>query len=326
MKKNTAASICEGAVVVALTVILSLAGMYVPVLGLFAAMLSGIPLMWLIIRRGMYISFAALIASMALIFALTGNFISGPLNCLLSLLPYMTTGFCIKKNYKYYTTLAAVAVADLFGYLVMIVVTNQTTGENSVLKMIDDYFAAIKNLMGTYVTGEGTEGLSDMLTSSFETIKNTLLSYFPSILIIVSLAGGYVILSLGIFFAKRLRISNYNYVPFRMIRLPKSMLIIALVLMLLSFFASDTSSYGLALKNLVAVVSFVLAIGGLSVVDYKLSKRIQSGYKRFLIYLLVMVLGYIFISLIFYALLLVGMIDSNIDLRKAGRDGDSGER
>ncbi len=326
MKKFSAAPICEGALAAALTVILTLAGMYVPALGIFAMLLSGIPLMWLIIRRGVYVSATALIAALALIFALTGDLISGPVGSALSLLPYMTAGFCIRKRYRYFSTLAAVTIANLFGYLIMIMILNAVSGNNYVTELIDGYFGAVKDMMGTYLSGAGAGAMGETLTASLDAAKTAVLSYFPSILIIAALISGYIILSLGIFFAKRLRVSGYAYLPFSAIRLPKSMLIIAIVLMLLSFFTTDTSVYTLALKNIVAVISFVLAVGGLSVVDYKLSKKISSGYKRFLIYLLVFVLGYIFISLIFYALMLVGMLDSNLNLRASRRAGDDGEK
>ena len=85
MKNSKAAPVCEGAIVTALTVLLLTMGMYVPVLGSFCGLVSGIPLLWLMIRRSTGVSVASLVASLALIFALTGDIISGPLSAFILL-------------------------------------------------------------------------------------------------------------------------------------------------------------------------------------------------------------------------------------------------
>ncbi len=61
--------------------------------------------------------------------------------------------------------------------------------------------------------------------------------------------------------------------------------------MIVSFMSNDSSIYTLALKNVVAVLSFVLVIDGLSLVDFSLRKKFRSGYSRFGIYLLILIFG-----------------------------------
>ena len=87
MKKVTARAVCEGAIVAALTVLLMFMGIYVPVFRTLAMFVCGIPLAYLMIRQGVYISAASFIASLLLIFIVTGDIISGPLSGLITLLP-----------------------------------------------------------------------------------------------------------------------------------------------------------------------------------------------------------------------------------------------
>ncbi len=327
MKKNNAAPVCEGAIVTALTVLLLTMGMYVPVLGSFCGLVSGIPLLWLIIRRNVGVSVAALIASLALIFALTGDIISGPLSAFILLLPYMTAGYCIGRDVKYYPTLCAVTVAVLFGNLIDIMLLNSMSGGNAVAQILDGASETMRTTVGQYAAAADSTGqLMSVFSEALENTKQAVLSYFPTIMIIASVVLGYLLLSLGIFFAARLRIKKYDYVKFCMIRLPKTTVIIAIVLMLITFFSNDNTVYTLALRNITALISFAFAVGGLSYADFKLKNKIPSGYKRFLVYLLVAVLGYLFISLIFYALMLVGMLDSNLNLRLIRRAGGSNEK
>ena len=325
MKKNNAAPVCEGAIVTALTVLLLTMGMYVPVLGSFCGLVSGIPLLWLMIRRSTGVSVAALVASLALIFALTGDIISGPLSAFILLLPYMTAGYCIGRDIKYFPTLCAVTAAVLFGNIIDIMLLNAMSGGNAVNQMLDGAAETMKNTVGQYAAADAGGQLMSAVTDALDRTKQTVLSYFPTIMIVASVILGYILLSLGIFFAARLRIKKYNYVKFCMIRLPKSTVIIAIILMLITFFTNDDTVYTLALRNITALLSFAFAVEGLSYADFKLKNKIQSGYKRFLVYLLVAVLGYIFISLIFYALMLVGMLDANLDLRAIRRAGGSHE-
>ena len=46
--------------------------------------------------------------------------------------------------------------------------------------------------------------------------------------------------------------------------------------MIVSFMSNDSSIYTLALKNVVAVLSFVLVIDGLSLVDFSLREKVQK--------------------------------------------------
>ncbi len=327
MSKFSIRSLCEGAVVTALTVFLLTAGLYFPIFRLFTVFIGGIPLMYLIIKRGVYVSAVSFIASMLLLFALTGNFISGPLSCFITLLPAVAAGYCMGHDFKYYQTLLAVVVSVIFGYLVDIMILNaMADGGNIIENMLDESMTMMKDTINGYLTdvSDGDE-LSGMISDMLNQTKYTVLSYFPTILLIISGIVGYIITSVCIFFAGRLRIKKYSYVKFSKIKAPRSMCIAAVVLMLITFLSNDDTVYTLALKNVTAILIFILSVDGMSLVDYALSKKVKSGYKRALIYLVVILAGYLFISVIFYILMFIGMLDANLDIRLLKRAGDNSE-
>ncbi len=48
---------------------------------------------------------------------------------------------------------------------------------------------------------------------------------------------------------KRFRVKNYEYVRFYMIKVPKSLSVVTVLLMIVSFMSNDSSIYTLALKK-----------------------------------------------------------------------------
>ena len=327
MKKVTARAVCEGAIVAALTVLLMFMGIYVPVFRTLAMFVCGIPLAYLMIRQGVYISAASFIASLLLIFIVTGDIISGPLSGLITLLPGLVIGYCMSHNCRYYVTLASGIAAVLFGLVLDVMILNvMAGGENGIAGMLDETIISVQGAMNTYISSvENSADMGNIVSEALKQTKEIILTYFPTILVVAASVMGYIITSLCIFFMKRFRVKNYEYVRFYMIKVPKSLSVVTVLLMIVSFMSNDSSIYTLALKNVVAVLSFVLVIDGLSLVDFSLRKKFRSGYSRFGIYLLILILGYFFISIIFYILMFAGMLDANIDIRMLKKAGDDSE-
>lgn len=323
MKNFSVRAVADGAIVTALTVVLLAAAAYVPALGMFSIFVSGIPLVYLIIKRGFRVSVISLVASMALLFALTGDIISGVFAGALSLLPSLVIGYCMKNRCRYYTTLLAGVITVLFGFLIEILMMNWLAGQNVILTVLDQSIQMVRGTLSAYMEALGDSGaLSEVLSNGLEQTKNTILSYFPAIMIFISAAVGYIIVSSCIFFMNRLRAMKYEYVRFYMIKIPKSMCIVACVLMLISFFSYDSTMATLALKNVTVVLIGALAVDGMSTVDFTLRRKIRSGYMRFGIYMLVLIFGYFILSMILYLLMFLGVLDAYLDIRLLRRAGD----
>lgn len=329
MKSFSAKTVCEGVLVSALTVILVLIGNYVPVIRLLAVFVCGLPITYLIIKHGIKIALTSFVVSLILLLIITGNVINVMLTACVVLLPGLAAGYSMSRNNSYYSTFFAVSAAVLFGIIVNIMMIDVFTGgENGIAGIIDDAISTAKSMILPAVQEAENSGVTDitgMLDSMFAQTKTLFLSYFPTMLIIYSLTVGYLVLASAVFFMKRLRVKNYGYVKFSMIKAPKSMSFVLVILMFISFFSNDMSVYTLVLKNVTAVLSFILAVNGLSLVDFSLKRKIKSGYARFGIYMAVMILGYFIMFIIFYILMLVGMIDSNRDIRMLKRVGGDSE-
>ena len=243
---------------------------------------------------------------------------------LITLLPGLVIGYCMSHNCRYYVTLASGIAAVLFGLVLDVMILNvMAGGENGIAGMLDETINSVQGAMNTYISSvENSADMGNIVSEALKQTKEIILTYFPTILVVAASVMGYIITSLCIFFMKRFRVKNYEYVRFYMIKVPKSLSVVTVLLMIVSFMSNDSSIYTLALKNVVAVLSFVLVIDGLSLVDFSLRKKFRSGYSRFGIYLLILILGYFFISIIFYILMFAGMLDANIDIRMLKKAGD----
>ncbi len=329
MNKFSAKMLCVGALVSALTVVLVLAGTYVPLLNLFAIFICGLPLCCLLIRCGVKITAVSLAAAVLVLFILTGNVLSAGLNACVVLLPGIAAGLAISKNYGFYKSLLLTALAVLIGAALSVMVVNIFSGsESGIADMLDAAIDSMKSSMEPMLEEAGNASGTD-LTEAVNTvlaqIKTTVLSYFPSMMIIYSVIVGYLVYAASVFFVRRLRVKGCAYLPFNMITVPRSMSFVLVLLMLVTMFSESTSWIMLILKNASAVLSFLLAADGLSLLDFGLSRKIKSGYARFGIYAAVFVIGYFLISVIFYVLMLVGMIDSGRNIRMIKRAGGDDE-
>lgn len=329
MKKLNAKTLCEGAIVAALTVVLLLAGTYVPVLNLFAVFVCGLPLTYLMLKRGAPVTVMAFAVSLFAMFALTGDMVTTCLTSCAVLLPGIAAGWALSGRHGYYAGLFIVIATVLVGVVINVMFINGFAGDtNGISGMIDSAIESVRSAFAAAVqeaSDAAGADLSETLDLLLAQTKNMVLTYFPTFLIIYSMIVGYAVLSSAIFFMRRLRVKSCSYVRFSMLKVPRSMSLILVLLMLITMFSDSTSIVMLALKNTVAILSFVLAADGLSLVDYALKKKIQSGYARFGVYTAVMILGYFLISVIFYILMIVGMIDSGRDLRKLKRVGGDNE-
>lgn len=331
MENFNAKTICEGACVSALTVILLIIGSYVPIFNIFAVFVCSLPLIYLMIKRGTKAVIVSSLAALIISSLIFGNIVTTCTTAVTVLLPGLTAGYMMKLNKDYYASLFATTASVLFGMLLCIVLLNFFMGnENGIISMLDNAINTTKDALSPIIEEYENTGISDMtamIDSVLSQTKNAVLTYFPTIVIICSILLAYPVLASAIFFMKRLRVKNYKYISFDMIKVPKSMGVILCAAMLISMFSGDDESLiMLVIKNITSVLSFIIAIDGMSVVDFYLKKRVKSGYRRFWIYFAVFIIGYIFISVIYYLLLLLGLFDSTRDLRTKNRMGEHSEK
>lgn len=322
MNKFSTKTLCESALICALTVVLVLVSSYVPPISMISVFVCGLPLAYLMVRRGVKVTALSLAVSMIILFVVTGNILSAAFTACMVLLPGTVSGWSIGRNQSYYVSLFWTAAAVLLGVVLNVMLINSFSGsENGIADMIDSAIDTMKTALNPLIeeakNSAGTD--ADSINLLFSETKTTILTYFPSFLIIASMIIGCLVLASTMFFLKRLRVKSCRYVPFNMIIVPRSMGLVLILLMLVTMFSESTSTFMIILKNAVAILSFIMVVDGLSFVDFIISKRIKNGYLRFVIYIAASLIGYFILSVIFYALMLVGILDSGRNFRRIKR-------
>ena len=90
---------------------------------------------------------------------------------------------------------------------------------------------------------------------------------------------------------------------------------LAAVLFMITSLSADSTIWTAALKNVVILLYAYFAVCGISFVDYKLRKKIPSGFARGTIYFAALCVGYLFLGMLFQGLCILGMIDGVFGFR-----------
>ncbi len=328
MKNFKSRMIADGAVCTALTVLLAVIAIYIPIFSIVSVAVVGIPLTYLGIKHGLGLSCTAAVAAVLVLFALTGNFISIVLFGVTNMLPGIAMGYCVKNKKSFKLSIAIVSAGVLAGLMLQLLVINYSVDGNGISKMIDETINSTKDIMSSLFgelsgTGIGQEMniTSGTLNDAFELMREYIYLYMPSFVIGSSVVIGYVIYMFGAFILRIIRFGNIPSMPFKYIHATRGICYGAVILMLITTFSESTSVFMSALRNLQALLYAFIGVSGFAFIDYKLSSKIKSGYGRFGIYCIVFLSGYLFISFIVSILTFVGLFDGMFDYRRIGKAG-----
>ena len=305
----------------ALTVVFILLTQYVPffsVIGIFAC---GIPMACLAARNGFSTVAAAHIAVAAIAFLVTGSIISVISIMLMSVLPGAVAGRSLGSGKGFFSALFAVCIAVCIGWVFELLVVDTLISGNGIEKMLSEMISQTESAMNTIIAAlpQSSAEMPDVqaLAKTFiDTMKYTLRLYFPSLVIVSSMITGYIILRLCGFVMKRAHIAKVELLPFSMLKAPKSMSFVAVVLYLMFLFAKENTAYWSVLANAVFVLYTIIGVCGLSFVDYKIREKIEKGWIRFIIYAAVLMFGGLLLALLMNVLIIIGIFDSTRDYRK----------
>ncbi len=329
MKNMKAKALADGAVCAALSVLLMVIGIYVPALSLLMCVAAGTPMIYLGVRCGTRISALAAVVGILVLFVLSGNVLTAVLTGVMDLLPGVVIGYAVSRKSGYYTTVLAAAGAILFGLMLQLILLNAGGGGHGIENTINDILNQVKSaadpVIGSLAEqgGDQAQNFAGIWNAGFEQMRALIFLYMPSFVLGASLVLAYFTVSMGIFLLRRVRALRIPYRPFCLFCAPKSMCYAAMILFFVSSFSQDSTVLTAALKNLVALMYAYFSVCGLSLIDFKLSAKIYSGYARFLVYFAAFLVGYIMMALVVQGLSILGIIDGLFDfrhLRKAGED------
>jgi uncharacterized protein YybS (DUF2232 family) len=299
----------EGALLLAVYIVLLLTYIYIPFISIIATMFLVLPFLLYSAKHPLKYSIVFLIAS-TLISALVGTVFSIPVAII-----FGTTGIvmgsCIQSKRSKATIFIASGVTFLIdlilGYIVAIQFFHFNFIKDSIkiLRVSFDQSTEIMKALG--------HGSNDQILVKFNNAISMLQTLFPAELVVISFVTVWLLITINFPIAKRFRVDVPKWQPFHNMQLPKSVLWYYLITILISFLVHPkTGSYlFLALLNLGFIFQLLILLQGFSFIFY--FGFIQKWPKAVLV--LITVISFI-ISPILYIILLLGIIDLGMNLRK----------
>ena len=324
MKNENTRALREGAMMVALTALLMLMNRFVPFFSVIGVFACGVPMAALAARNGFKIIIPA-VTAVFFVAVLLGDGVVGAIsNILVSVLPGAVAGYMLGRRKSFFYSIFATSLVVCLGWVFELVIIEFLMG-----KGVDEMFAEVieqtKSLMSgvTDILGEKISQNSEMspetlVKTLFEALEFTMRLYFPSIVVISSLFAGYIIVRISGFVISRAKLAQVTVLPFSHLRATRGMASISVISYLLFMFVNVESAFGAVLANIVLIMHSILAVCGLSFIDFKLKSSIKSAPVRFLIYGAVMMFGGIFMSIVSNILIIIGILDSGRDFRGLG--------
>ncbi len=324
MKNEKTRALREGAMMVALTALLMLMNRFVPLFSVIGVFACGVPMAALAARNGFKIIVPA-VTAVFFVAVLLGDGVVGAISTILvSVLPGAVAGYMLGRRKSFFYSIFATSLVVCLGWVFELVVIEFLIG-----KGIDEMFAETIEQTKAIMSGV-TETLGEKLAQNsevspdtlmetlFEALEFTMRLYFPSIVVISSLFAGYIIVRISGFVIRRAKLASVAVLPFSHLRATRGMAVISVISYLLCMFVDVESSPGAVIANIVFIMHTILAVCGLSFIDFKLKGSIKSAPVRFLIYGAVMMFGGILMSIISNILIIIGILDSGRDYRGLG--------
>ena len=290
----------EGAFLAALTVLLYLASIYIPILGFMLSFLSPLPVMFLVIRWNLRTGLMAAGVASMLVFAFAG--IMQALVCLLGFTTLgAAMGCMIKRKSSFFEVLGYTTVVSILSKLALIGLAVLVTGVHPItanLEIMEEAFTRTSEIFG----GVGLE--------NFETLMNLIQMALPAILIVASLIDTSLNFFLGSWAGRKIGITFPDHLPFERWRFPRSVFWMFALSWLLVMFGGE-EGVGRVGLNLQMVTQMLFLVQGFSLAYFFLNKYIKT--KGVTIGLLLLAFFQPFLTVV---LSWAGILDAWLDLRK----------
>ncbi|MEE1013440.1 MAG: DUF2232 domain-containing protein [Clostridia bacterium] len=329
MNTGKVKALTEGAIAAALTVLLMVLTVYVPLFAMLSVLIVGLPTMFTTVRHGGRIAVLSAGAAVLVMIFLLGDLLSTVLLAVTNLLPGLMIGFAIRHRKSFKTMVFAASGAVLIGLMLELLLLNASGGGDGIVRLLDGALENTRQILNQ-AAGQFGETEQAQLLPILETmnqalgrVKELLLLYLPTLVIAMASVMGYGAAAVGIFMLRRLRIARVPYVPFSMLHATRAMCYLSVILSLVGNLAQDTTVFTAALQNMSLILDCFIGVCGLSLIDYKLGEKISSGYARAGIYLVVLVIGYVAIGLLAQVLVFLGFLDGLFRFRRFHKVGEN---
>lgn len=294
----------EGAFFAALTVILYLGSIYIPVFGLVLSFLCPLPVMFLVIRWNLKVGFLAAAVATLIILAFAGLYQAIICFVGFSFLGIFM-GVLVKRGYGWVEIIGLGALVSLLSKLALVGLTLLLMGKNPIiesLNLMEQAFGQAYSMLGNL-----GEGLGE---NSVETLMRIVKMTIPAILILAALFDTFLNFVLGNWVGKRIGIRFPSFPAFSEWRLPPSMVWMYFLSWLLLFLGGSSFVYQIGL-NLQLVTQILFMVQGVAILNFFLRKVIAQRVIRAIIIIFV-VMQPVFSTVLAW----LGVFDTWFDFRK----------
>ncbi|AST93916.1 MULTISPECIES: YybS family protein [Sutcliffiella] len=305
---NGTKRLTEGAILLAIYVVLLLITIYIPIIGTITMIAMVLPFVFYANKYGWKHSLGVVVLAniLAILFG-------SPIALMISL-PTSTAGIAIGHLYSQkasrYKVLGVTTGVYLANFLIFYVLTmvlfelNITeiisTTTNESIQMVESMLAVV-----------GQEQMDEVITR-IEEMTTMFLYLLPSLLVTTSIAFAFISQWLSAFFLRRMKYEVPFFPPFRELVLPKSLLWYYLVVLLFSFMQMEEGSMlHLATLNLMYILMLAMTVQGFSFLFFL--AHIKRWAKAIPI---IIVITSFLVPPILYIIRMVGIIDIGFELRK----------
>lgn len=309
-----AGPLIEGALLIALTVILFAGGVYIPLVGLILSLFSPVPLVVLSMRYGLKRGIGSSLIASFLILLVTGPF-QAFLFLFNSAVIAIAVGYLVGRGFKAGEVVFYGALVSLLSKIIFFAISALIVGINPLelnLKLIQD---ALKSSMDLYERLGLLPKGSHPFNESLESFLSYLRVVFPAVIIVASAFDAFLTFVVSGWVLRRVDGYFPSLPPFSEWRLPRSIFWGIGVGVLLSVLGESFSNVYLshAGANLQLVFGFLLLIQGASLIDHFMKRfKFNNAIRYVLIFLIFMQ------PLLSRVVMLIGMIDILIDFRRRG--------
>lgn len=311
MRKNITPTV-EGGLLVAITVILGLVMVYVPLFGMLVEFFCAVPLAILTTRQGVGKGFTALVVTFMLL-----SMLISPLPALRLMLSYglcgVTLGWCLRKNFgavrSFFTLMVVASAAQVVTFLLIILILDVNLIDSQI-EMIRESFA---ESFATYESlGVEPERIAEA-QEQVEPILQTLALLMPSLMMMTALVNSAAVWITAHWIFPKLQMKVPTLPPFAEWRFPSLFLYTAIIGGLGMYWGITRGWTGIQEISLnLTIVSMLIGLTqGLALLSAVFDSYKVSKFMRRLLYA-ILILNMFLLQLV----AITGLIDMVFDYRK----------
>ncbi|MDI3533942.1 MAG: hypothetical protein PWQ82_307 [Thermosediminibacterales bacterium] len=305
-------SLVEGALLSAVTIILSIASLYIPVLGVFISFFWPVPIILLGIRHGLKISILATVVS-----GLVVAMLAEPVQAFTVILGFgligVTLGYALRKDFSPGKTLFVGSIASLISKVILVGITLAILNINPITQQVDLMKEAIDHAVKLYSSMGIDADRLETFKKSFNQMADMIGIVIPGLFVMASVLDTFLNYTIARLVLNRLGQKIENFPPLKYWQMPTYTVALFLTGIILMMFYNIYKIDILRFLgvNLQMVFSFVFIIQGLALLSYFLNKfRVSKVFRVIIIFL------FFFNPLFSQLLLWGGMLDILFDFRK----------